>query len=87
MNSGQLANEVLSICLEAQRRIYEKGRVEYGMEGDTHQRHEDETLEMSLTELEQELLDTINWAAMTILKLRERRGKANNLASWPGSSP
>lgn len=88
MKSGELANEILSVCLDAQRRVMTVGHQQYAsvetegvgssedpfqVTGNQKQRFEEETLEDSLTELEEELLDTINWAAMAVLKLRERR--------------
>lgn len=85
MNSGELANKCLEIYLEAQRRIVTVGDTSYSDVTGEFQRHEVETLEDHLTGLEEELLDTINWAAMSILKLRERREEADRTAPWPGS--
>lgn len=42
---------------------------------DDYQRFETETLGDELNNLEEELLDTINWAAMAVVKLRERRSR------------
>lgn len=47
---------------------------------DEFQRFDTESMEDNLNGLEEELLDTINWAAMAVIKLRERRAKANRNA-------
>lgn len=92
MNSGQLANAVLDVCLEAQRRIMEEGHKQYsgteevpeGNEGLTkeveRQKFEEESTEYTFSELEAELLDTINYAAMAILKLRSAREAVSRAA-------
>lgn len=80
MDSEELAKEVGLVHAEALSRILHEGHVSYARRHDFSQEHQDfefESLEDELTNLEEELLDTINWASMAILKLRERRAKAN----------
>lgn len=72
MNSGELANKVLDVCLAAQRRIIDVGGPQYSS-GIVRQAFEHESLDDLLQELEDELLDQINYAAMAILKIRARR--------------
>jgi hypothetical protein len=74
MNSGELANQVLEVCLEAQRRILQPN--EYSDAND-EQKYTVVDEEYLITGLEEELLDTINWAAMAIMKIRERREQEN----------
>lgn len=82
MTSEELAIEVGKIHADALARILGIGdtsyAIEFQMDQMDHQaqRFEVETLEDELSELEEELLDTINWAAMAILKLRARRQRA-----------
>lgn len=82
MNSDQLANQILAVCLEAGERVRGIGDAQYSKPHETEsediQRHEEETLEDHLQGLEEELMDTINWAGMSILKLRERLAQAHS---------
>jgi len=83
MNSARLANEVLEICMDAGRRITGVGNEQYvydspGDQDGVRQKTEDYTIDEHLEGLEEELLDTINWAAMTILKIRRQREQANS---------
>lgn len=71
MTSGELANACLEVCLDAQRRIITVGDEQYNVGGE--QRFEKDSLYTHLKGLEEELLDTINHAAMSVLKLRMMR--------------
>jgi len=76
MNSAELATKVLNVCMDAYARITNVGDDQYvSYRGTEHerQRHEEETASEHLEGLEEELLDIINWSAMTVIKLRERR--------------
>lgn len=79
MKSGELSNEILGVCMEAQKRMLGVGHEQYAsadqltLTGEERQRFEDETPADQFRELEEELMDVINWAGMTVLKLRERR--------------
>lgn len=75
MTSKELADKVLSVCWEASKRIEGIGDEQYNTEG--VQKHEVETLGEHLQGLEEELLDTINHAAMSVLKIRSLREKAD----------
>lgn len=74
MDSKALAEKVAVIQAEARERIVGVGRESYGGDGDAFQSSEYETVGDHVKELEEELLDTINWAALTIIKLRKARG-------------
>ena len=84
MESHELAMAVSEIHLEARGRIYTSGHKSYASEDS--QRFEVETFEDDFQGLEEELLDAINWAAMTILKLREAREKANRTLAQSGDT-
>lgn len=84
MTSEELAVEVGKVHAEALSRILLQGDASYAMifeelgqsRPEVRQRFEHESLEDNLTGLEEELIDTINWAAMAVLKLRARRARA-----------
>jgi hypothetical protein len=88
MKSHELAMAVSEVHLEARARIYTTGHEQYsgGTGILTEQRFEKETVQDSLDGLEEELLDVINWAAMTILKVREVREKANRTLTGAGDT-
>ena len=71
MRSGELANKCLDVWLDAAARITGVGNDQYADEDG--QMFEKETVEDTLNLLEEELLDQMAYAAMTILKIRERR--------------
>lgn len=79
MTSEELAEKIAGVCKEATSRVTGVGHQSYVTHVDSavgprdHQRYEIETLDDQLTGLEEELLDTINWAAMAVLKIREKR--------------
>lgn len=72
MDSVELANAVESVCREARTRILIEGKSQYenAVGGVHHQTFETENVEFTFVELENELMDMINYAAMLILKLR-----------------
>lgn len=86
MTSDELALEVAKVHAEALTRIRVEGHESYaigfydltkpGFPQGQSQRFESESVEDELDNLEEELLDTINWASMAIIKLRERRIRA-----------
>jgi hypothetical protein len=90
MKSAELATAVLEVCMDAYARITHEGHDSYAtgeMEvqvlgdsvktvvGEERQRFEEESLDDDLRGLEEELLDTINWAAMSVIKLRQARAR------------
>lgn len=78
MDSEELAKKVLSVCREAGDRITGIGDRQYFARG--LQRVELTSLQQDLVDLEEELLDTINHSAMSILKLRSIR-EGNHLTT------
>lgn len=96
MKSSELATQVNKIHAEALGRILGVGHQSYAsgpaelipvgsatkvVVGEERQRFEDESFEDQMRGLEEELLDTINWASMTILKLRERVAQVNKMTA------
>lgn len=65
MKAAYLQGDVVAICMQAAERITTVGAEQYpeGM-------FENETAGAHLKDLEEELLDVINYAAMAIIKLR-----------------
>ena len=79
MTSDELADKVADICAEATIRIRTVGDEQYAIKTDSViglrvvQRTEIEDLPTHLKGLEEELMDVINHAAMTILRIRSMR--------------
>lgn len=72
--AAELAYKVGRVHAEATKRIL-NAAPDYDTE--TKSRFEEEGLEENLTGLEEELLDVMNWAAMSLIKLRERNEQAD----------
>lgn len=74
MRSTELAAAISEVHTDALNRVIGVGHDSYAsVSGEETQRFETENLTDHLTDLEEELLDTINWASMAILKLRAMR--------------
>ena len=85
MDSETLAFRVAVVHTEARNRIIDQGKDSYekvdSSDGQVFQRFETETLGDNFQGIEEELMDVMNWAAMTIIKLREARDLARRLSA------
>lgn len=86
MNSDELRLAVFTVTTEAGKRITgDSARAEYEAGGENI--FTQEGVGEQFDGLIEELLDTINWAAMTVLKLREAREQANRYFESTGGTP